>query len=139
MDKTIKKATILLGVFLLFIGVAYAGPWVYQMSATVGVNTDVSAYLDSACTTSLPASHNWGNVLDGDSKEFWIKNVGTVPVDVTITILDEDKCTVTANPTTVTNLARFATSTITLTINTQESAGVAINWDVQIDSVEYTP
>jgi len=66
-------------------------------------------------------------------------NVGTVPVDVTVGIAGEIDCTVTANPTTVSNLARFATNKITLTISTSEPAGNAISWNVQIDSVEYVP
>lgn len=138
LSKTTKIVLTLCVVTGIILSV-FAGTWVYQMSATVGVSEDVGAYLDSGCTTILPSSHSWGNVLDGDSVEFWIKNVGTVSVNVTISISGETLCTVTPNPAFVSNLGMFATSKITLTINTPEPADTGISWDVQIDSVEYAP
>jgi len=130
------KIGLTLGVTTAIILSVFAGVYVHQMSATVGVSTEVGRYLDSGCTTILPSSHSWGNVLDGDTVDFWIKNVGTVPVNVTITITGEVLCTVTPSPAFVSNLGRFATAKITLTINTPEPAGTSLTWSVDIDPIE---
>jgi len=107
------------------------------MTATVGVNETVTAYLDGACTTLLPDSKDWGTVNNGDTREIWCKNVGNVQVDVTLIVSNEIDCTVILDKSNF-GLNVGAVQKVVMTINTEAVGNSNISWDFDINSIEVT-
>jgi len=129
---------ILIGILIILgsiCGLVLAAAFVsYHMTATVE-SEEAKAYLDLACTIPLTTPYDWGSVTDGTAVSIWIRNDGTVTVDVTLTITGEIDCTVTPSWT-ATTLTTGQVQSLDLTISTVATPGTEISWDLSVDSVK---
>lgn len=133
--KIYKKLLIIFLTLTIISGVVLAVfDITYHMTGTVE-SEEVTAYEDAGCTIALdPVLHDWGNVKNGDTKSIWIKNVGSVTVDVTIAISNEVDCTISPSWTAHYGLTTQASVQLDLTISTTALAGTPISWHVDITS-----
>jgi hypothetical protein len=116
--------------YLYFAGLAYAWLQTYHMTAKIGSQT-LGVYLDAAHTTSLPLNYDWGTILSGAQTPIWIRNEGTLPVTVHLTISNEIKCSVSTD----TNnfpLTTGAMQQVTLTVQTLGLSDETMDWDLTI-------
>ena len=131
--ENVKIALMLAGIFaLVATPIAIAGYFLYQFTATVE-SDEAKAYLDAACTTEVPKPHDWGSITTETLVTVWIKNIGTVTVDVTLTISGETDCTVTPSWT-ATTLAVSEVQPLDMTISTTATPGTSISWNLDINS-----
>lgn len=138
MEKIRKMLIVALVCLVSLVALSFAAyNHVYHMSGTVGVNESVLAYLDEGCTSLLPDNKDWGNILDTVDKSIWLKNMGNVQVDVTLTIGNLVGCTVTLDPSSFT-LNIGATRLVTMTITPTEAGGTPISWDLTVSATKST-
>ena len=131
--ENLKIATMLIGLFIIIaVPVAViAYQFSYTFTATVE-SEEAKAYLDAACTTEAPATYDFGSITSGTTVTVWIKNVGTVTVDVALTIIETD-CTVTPSWT-ATTLTAGQIQQLDMTITTTATPGTSVSWNLDIDS-----
>jgi len=130
MQRKLKLLALAFIAYLYFLGIAYAWTQTYHMTATTG-STTLAVYTNEFLTIPLTSSHDWGVIMNGDQKNIWIQNEGTVSVQVHLEIINMVLCTVTTNSNDFT-LSPGLWQQVTLTIQTLGAEGTGISWDLAI-------
>ena len=130
MQRKLKLLALAFIAYLYFLGIAYAWTQTYHMTATTG-STTLAVYTNEFLTIPLTSSHDWGVIMNGDQKNIWIQNEGTVSVQVHLEITNMVLCTVTTNSNDFT-LSPGLWQQVTLTIQTLGAEGTGISWDLAI-------
>jgi hypothetical protein len=124
-------------ILIVTIAIAWAVSTTIHMTAPAALG-QASIYADQACTPANlinPPSWDWAQhgvtgLTNGATIGVWIKNTGTITLNVTISILNPT-CLITVDPQ-IFQLPGGAVQGLTLTFS-QIIAGSTVSWDLKAD------
>jgi hypothetical protein len=98
------------------------------------INETVKVYTNAECTHEMTSPYTWSqHVYNGAVISIWIKNVGNVDVQVTLSISNATNCEVTLNPSQFT-LLPGQTQKVDMIFSNVDTTKETASWTLNVNS-----